>query len=54
MIYQILKQNGSLSIGQIIPLVPYGRSKAKQIIKKMVKDNVIKISGKRRGTKYYI
>ena len=54
MIYQILKQNGSLSIGQIIPLVPYGRSKAKQIIKKMVKDNVIKISGKGRGTKYYI
>lgn len=53
-IYQILKENGPLSISKIIPLVPYSRSKAKELIKKMVKNNIIQVTGKGRGTKYFL
>lgn len=53
-IYQAIKQNGKLSSGSLLEYVPFGKSKLKELLKKMVNSGVIKTCGNGRGTKYYI
>ncbi|MCD8154361.1 MAG: hypothetical protein LUF78_06730 [Clostridiales bacterium] len=42
------------SISEIAPCVPFGKSKTTQLLKGMEKKGIVKIEGRRRGTKYVI
>lgn len=53
-IFEILKKSKNKSISEILPHVDYGRTKLKEILKKMEKEGVVKIDGKGRGTKYHL
>lgn len=53
-IFEILKKSKNMSISEILPHVDYGRTKLKEILKKMEKEGVVKIDGKGRGTKYHL
>lgn len=54
MIYDVLKKNRKMSISEIMPYVPYGKSKLKELLKKMNREGIINIEGRGRGTKYYL
>ena len=53
-IYKILSRTMLKSISEIAPYVPFGKSKATQLLKDMGKKGVIKVEGRGRGTKYII
>lgn len=48
----VLRETKPLPISQIEPLVPFGRSKIKMILKKMEQEGIIKIIGNGKSTKY--
>jgi len=39
-VYKILSKTKKMSISEILPYVPYGRTKTKEILKKMKKDGL--------------
>lgn len=51
-VFMVLSETKPLSISQIEPLVPFGRSKIKIILKKMEQEGIIKIIGNGKSTKY--
>ena len=53
-IYNLFKQYNELSVSEILPLVPYSRSKVKDILNKLKEENIIRKTGRGRGTKYHI
>ena len=53
-IYNLFKQYNELSISEILSLVPYSRSKVKDILNKLKEENIIRKTGRGRGTKYHI
>ena len=53
-IYKLLSRTMLKSISEIAPYVPFGKSKATQLLKDMGKKGVIKVEGRGRGTKYII
>lgn len=53
-IYKALRKSTQMSISEILPYVPYGRSKVKDLLKQMEKEGIVKISGKGKGTKYFL
>lgn len=53
-IYDLLCKNNKMSVSEILPHVPFGRTKLKELLKKMVKEGIVKIEGRGRGTKYYL
>ena len=42
------------TISEIVPYIPFGKSKATKLLKDMEQKGVITIEGKGRGTKYII
>lgn len=53
-IYNLFKQYNELSISEILSLVPYSRSKVKDILNKLKEENIIRKTGRGRGTKYHL
>lgn len=53
-IYNLFKQYNELSVSEILPLVPYSRSKVKDILNKLKEENIIRKTGRGRSTKYHI
>lgn len=53
-IYDVLRKNKKMSVSEILPYVPYGRTKLKELLKKMGREGIVKIEGKGKGTKYHI
>lgn len=51
-IYDVLSKAKVMSISEIMPHVSYGRSKVKNLLKKMENEGMVKIEGNGRGTKY--
>ena len=54
MIYRILSRTMLKPVSEIIPYVPFGKSKTTKLLKEMEQKGVIDIHGKGRGTKYII
>ena len=54
MIYEILSKTNHMSISEMMPYVPFGKSKVKNLLKKMIDEGIIKMTGKGRGTKYHL
>lgn len=53
-IYRILDKTKGMSVSEILPYVPYGKTKLKEILKKMEKEGIVKVEGRGRGTKYHL
>lgn len=53
-IYKILSKTMLKSISEIVPYAPFGKSKTTQLLKGMEQKGVVKVEGKKRGTKYMI
>ena len=53
-IYKILSKTMLKPISEIAPYVPFGKSKATQLLKDLGQKGVVKVEGKGRGTKYII
>ena len=53
-IYKILSKSTKMSISEIMPYVPFGKSKAKELLKRMENEGIVKVSGKGRATKYHL
>ena len=53
-IYKLLSKTMLKPISEIVPYVPFGKSKATKLLKDMEQKGVITIEGKGRGTKYII
>ncbi len=53
-IYKHLSRTMLKSISEIVPYVPFGKSKTTQLLKEMVEKGIVKIEGRGRGTKYVI
>lgn len=53
-VYQTLSRNLPKSISEILPSVPFGRSKTALLLQDLAKKNYIAILGRGRGTKYKI
>ena len=53
-IYKFLSKTMLKPISEIVPYVPFGKSKVTQTLKVMAKKGVVTIAGKGRGTKYKI
>lgn len=53
-VYKVLSKTKNMSISEILPYVPYGRTKTKEILKKMKKEGIVKIEGRGKGTKYHL
>lgn len=53
-VYQTLSRNIPKSISEILPAVPFGRSKVSALLQSLAKKNYIIIQGRGRGTKYRI
>ena len=54
MIYRILSRTMLKPVSEIIPYVPFGKSKTTKLLKEMEQKGVIDIQGRGRGTKYII
>ena len=53
-IYKVLSKTTVKSISEIVPYVPFGKSKTTQLLKDMGQKGMVGIEGKGRGTKYII
>lgn len=53
-IYKILSKTMLKPISEIVPYVPFGKSKTAQLLKNMEEKGVVVVEGKGRGTKYII
>ena len=53
-IYNALGESKSIPISEIVSNVPFGRTKTKELLKKMEKDGIVKVVGKGKATKYHI
>ena len=53
-LYEILSKTQNMSISEIMPYVPFGRSKVKELLKKMEKEGIVKIVGNGKATKYHL
>ena len=53
-IYRLLSRTMLKPVSEIIPYVPFGKSKTTKLLKEMEQKGVIDIHGKGRGTKYII
>lgn len=53
-IYKVLSKYENMSISDILPHVPFGRSKTKELLKKMESEGIVKVVGKGKATKYHI
>lgn len=53
-VYKVLSKTKHMSISEILPYVPFGRSKVKELLKRMESEGIVKIVGKGKGTKYYL
>ena len=53
-IYNALGKSKSIPISEIVSNVPFGRTKTKELLKKMEKDGIVKVVGKGKATKYHI
>ena len=53
-IYKLLSKTMLKPISEIVPYVPFGKSKATKLLKDMEQKGVITIEGKGRGPKYII
>lgn len=53
-IYKVLSKYENMSISDILPHVPFGRSKTKELLKKMENEGIVKVVGKGKATKYHI
>ena len=54
MIYRLLSRTMLKPVSEIVPYVPFGKSKVTKLLKEMEQKGVIDIHGKGRGTKYII
>lgn len=54
LLYEVLNNAMPLSISDILNHVPYSRSKAKVLLKKLVNEGIVKVVGTGKGTKYYL
>lgn len=43
-----------MSISEIMPYVTFGRSKVKELLKKMENEGIVKIVGNGKATKYHL
>lgn len=53
-LYEILSKTQNMSISEIMPYVPFGRSKVKELLKKMENEGIVKIVGNGKATKYHL
>lgn len=53
-VYKVLSKTKNMSISEILPNVSYGRTKVKELLKKMEKEGIVKIEGRGKGTKYHL
>ena len=53
-LYNTLSSTKVMSISDIVPNVPYGKSKTKELLKKMENEGIVKIVGNGKSTKYHI
>lgn len=53
-LYNTLSKTKNMSISEIVPNVPYGKSKTKELLKKMEKEGIVKVVGNGKGTKYHL
>ncbi len=53
-VYKLLSKTMVKSISEIVPYVPFGKSKTSQLLKDMVEKGLVVVEGKGRGTKYII
>lgn len=53
-LYKVLSKTMLKPMSEIVPYVPFGKSKVTKLLKTMVQKGVISVSGKGRGTKYII
>lgn len=54
LLYEVLNNAMPLSISDILNHVPYSRSKAKVLLKKLVNEGIVKVVGTGKGTKYHL
>ena len=53
-IYELLRKYRYMSISEILLHVSFGRSKVKELLKKMEKEGIVKVEGRGKATKYHI
>ncbi len=53
-IYNALGKSKSIPISEIVSNVPFGRTKTKELLKKMENEGIVKVVGKGKATKYHI
>ena len=53
-LYNTLSKTKNMSISEIVPNVPYGKSKTKELLKKMENEGIVKVVGNGKGTKYHL
>lgn len=53
-VYKVLSKTIPKSIGQIMEMVHFGKTKTHKLLKQMVKKNIVAIEGRGRGTKYKV
>ena len=53
-IYRLLSRTMLKPVSEIIPYVPFGKSKTTKLLKEMCQKGVITVEGKGKGTKYII
>ena len=53
-IYKVLSKTTNMAISEIMPYVPFGKTKTKELLKKMENEGIVKIIGKGKATKYHL